>query len=182
MDITTFAQLLSFVGLAFIVFSYQQKIKSRLILCQLAGCGVFSIHYLLMGAYAGFLLNAIGMVRSIVFYKEDRSKKTGNIWTGILIALFVAAYILTFALFKTPATTSNLILEVLPTIGMCILTISFNMTGTAKIRALGTMHSICWMIYNIAHVSIGGIACESMCMISIIIGFFRYDVKKKVRE
>ena len=181
MEITmeTIAQALSFVGLAFIVASYQQKKKSTLILCQLFGCGIFSIHFFMMGAYTGALLNAIGMIRSLAFYKENRSRKAGTIWTVVLIAMYVCSYILTFTVFGTPATAPNLILEALPTVGMSVLTISFNMTGAAIIRALGTSHSASWLIYNIAHHSIGGTLTEAMAMASIIIGILRYDIKKK---
>ena len=181
MEITmeTIAQALSFVGLAFIVASYQQKKKSSLVLCQLFGCGVFGIHYFMMGAYTGALLNVIGMIRSLAFYKENRSRKVGTIWTVVLIAMYVASYILNFTVFGAPATAGNLILELLPTIGMSVLTISFNMTGTGIIRALGTGHSASWLIYNIVHHSIGGTLTETMAMISIIVGILRYDIKKK---
>ena len=181
MEITleTIAQALSFVGLAFIVASYQQKKKSSLVLCQLFGCGVFGIHYFMMGAYTGALLNAIGMIRSLAFYKEHRSRKVGTIWTVALIVMYVASYILNFTVFGAPATAANLILELLPTIGMSVLTISFNMTGTGIIRALGTGHSASWLIYNIVHRSIGGTLTEAMALISIIIGILRYDIKKK---
>ena len=181
MNITleTVAQALSFVGLAFIVASYQQKKKSSLILFQLFGCGIFCIHFFMMGAYTGALLNGIGMIRSMAFYKEERTRRAGTIWTVVLIAMYIAAYILTFTVFGTPATATNLILEALPTVGMSVLTISFNMTGAGIIRILGSSHSCSWLIYNIAHRSIGGALTEAMSLISIIIGIIRYDLKKK---
>ena len=173
----TFAQILSIAGLICVVGSYQQKQKSRLILIQATGGALFAIHYLILGAYAGFLLNTIAVFRGAVFYKE-RSPKAGKIWVGIIIALCVAAYPLTFTLFGTEPNLTNLILEVLPTIGMTVLTFSFNMTHAGQIRALGFVNSACWLTYNIAHLSIGGIGCEILCFISIIIGILRHDVKK----
>ena len=174
----TFAQILSIAGLACVVGSYQQKNKSALIAIQATGGALFAIHYLLMGAYAGFLLNSIAVLRGFIFYKE-RSAKAGKIWVGIIIGLCLAAYALTFTVFGTPATIGNLILESLPTIGMVVLTISFNMTHAGQIRALGFINSAGWLTYNIAHVSIGGIGCEVLCVISIIIGILRHDIKKK---
>ncbi len=174
----TFAQILSIAGLACVVGSYQQKKKSALIAVQATGGALFAIHYLILGAYAGFLLNTIAVLRGLVFYKE-RSAKACKIWVGIFIALCLAAYVLTFAVFGTPATVTNLILELLPTIGMIVLTISFNMTHAGQIRIMGFVNSTCWIIYNIAHVSIGGIGCEILCFASIIIGILRYDIKKK---
>lgn len=174
----TFAQILSIAGLACVVASYQQKKKSALIAVQATGGALFAIHYLILGAYAGFLLNTIAVLRGLVFYKE-RSAKAGKIWVGVIIAMCLAAYVLAFTVFGTEPTAANLILELLPTIGMIVLTVSFNMTHAGHIRALGFINSAGWLTYNIAHLSIGGIGCEILCFASIIIGILRYDIKKK---
>lgn len=175
----TFTQVLSIAGLVCVVASYQQTAKSTLILCQLVGGALFGIHYLLLGAYAGFLLNIIAVARALVFYKEDLPKRVGNIWVWIFHGLCLVAYVLTFTVFRTEPSVTNLILEILPAIGMFCLSISFNMTGAKEIRRLGMISSVCWLIYNFAHVSIGGIACEVMCLASIIIGILRHDRKTK---
>ena len=173
------AQALSIAGLLCIVASYQQKKKSTLILCQLAGGALFGIHYLMMGAYAGFLLNVIAVVRALVFYKENLPKRAGDILVYLFHCLCMVAYVLTFTLFGTEPTTGNLVLELLPVIGMFSLSTSFNMDGAKEIRMLGMVSSVGWLIYNIAHLSIGGVACEGMCLVSIILGILRYDLKKK---
>ena len=170
-----FAQILSIAGLACVVASYQQKKKSALILCQLVGGALFGVHYLLLGAYAGFLLNIIAVTRALVFYNENLPKRMGNIWVWIFHGLCLVAYALTFTVFNTEPSVTNLILEILPAIGMVCLSISFNMSGAKEIRRLGTVSSVCWLIYNFAHLSIGGIACEAMCMVSIIVGILRHD-------
>lgn len=177
MDIVT--QLISIAGLACIVASYQQKKKSALILCQLFGGALFGIHYLMLDAYAGFLLNSIAVFRGLVFYKGNLSPRAGRIWVGVIISLCILAYALTFTVFGTKPTLTNLILELLPTVGMVVLTISFNMTHTGHIRALGSINSVGWLTYNIAHQSIGGIGCEILCFASIIIGILRHDIKRK---
>ena len=176
----TFAQILSIAGLACVVASYQQKKKSALILVQATGGALFAVHYLMLGAYAGFLLNTIAVFRGIVFYKE-RSAKAGKIWVAVISTLCLVAYALTFLVFGTPPTQANLILEALPTIGMVVLTVSFNMNHAGHIRALGSINSAGWLTYNIAHLSIGGIGCEILCFISIIIGILRHDIKRKTK-
>ena len=174
-----FTQALSIAGLACVVGSYQQKKKSALIAVQATGGALFAIHYLLLGAYSGFLMNSLAVLRGIVFCKEHRSPTTGKVWVGIISILSLVAYALSFLVFKTPATPGNLFLEILPAIGMIVLTISFNMTHAGQIRIMGFVNSTCWIIYNIAHLSIGGIGCEILCFASIIIGILRYDFKKK---
>ena len=176
-----FTQILSIAGLACVVASYQQKKKSALIAVQATGGALFAVHYLLLGAYAGFLLNTIAVFRGIVFYKE-RSAKAGKIWVGIIVALCILAYIPTFTIFGTEPSPANLILELLPSIGMSVLTFSFNMSHAGHIRALGFVNSACWLTYNIAHLSIGGIGCEILCFASIIIGILRHDIKKNTKK
>ena len=172
------AKILSFGGLLFIVASYQQKNKTPLIICQSIGGALFGIHYLLIGAYAGFLLNTIAMARGIVFARK-LSKNAGRLWVGIFIALCLIAYVLTFTLFGMEPSVTNLILELLPTIGMIVLTISFNMTHAGHIRILGSINSAGWLSYNIAHQTPFGILCEIICLGSIVIGILRHDIKKK---
>ena len=175
MDFLT--QALSIAGLLGIVTSYLQKEKKTLITWQLIGAGLFGIHYLLLGAYAGFLLNIIAVTRAVVFCNENLPKKIGRRWVWIFHGLCLCAYALTFLLGTEPI-WQNFILEILPVIGMFSLSISFNMTGAEEIRRLGMISSVCWLIYNIFHLSIGGIACECMCLVSIIVGMLRYDRKK----
>lgn len=178
----TVAQIISIIGLAFIVASYQQKKKSALIVCQLFGCTLFSLHFLLLKAYTGCLLNALGIVRALVYYKGNLSRKAGNIWVAALCGLQVVCYGLSFLVFGTEPTLRNFIVELLPTIGMCALTISFNLTNAGQIRALGTVNSGGWLVYNILHRSIGGVLTEIICLVSITIGFFRYDRKRNNNE
>ena len=173
-----FAQCLSIAGMACVVGSYLQKRKSALIAVQATGGALFAIHYLLLGAYSGFLMNSIAVLRGFAFYKEHRSPTTGKIWVWVISILSLAAYALSFIIFSTEPTWQNLVLELLPALGMVVLTISFNMTNAGQIRMMGFVNSTCWLIYNIAHVSIGGIGCEIMCFASIIIGIIRYDIKK----
>ena len=173
------AQCLSIVGMACVAGSYLQKKKSALIAVQATGGALFAIHYLLIGAYSGFLMNSIAVLRGFVFYKEHRSPTTGKVWVWIISILSLTAYALSFIIFNTEPSWQNIVLELLPALGMVALTISFNMTNAGQIRLMGFINSTGWIIYNIAHVSIGGIGCEIMCFASIIIGIIRYDIKKK---
>ena len=174
-------QGLSIAGLICIVASYLQKKKTTLILCQLIGGAIFAVHYLLGQNYAGFLLNIIAVIRALVFFKGNFSKKAGTAWVWVFHGLCVGAYAATFLIFGTDPTLPNLLRSALPMIGMFALSISFNMSGAKEIRRLGIVSSVCWLIYNstITPPSIGGIICECICLVSIVVGMIRYDIKKK---
>ena len=65
------AQIIGIIAMAFNILSYQQKKQRYIIAWQLLGTTLFTVNFFLLGAYTGALLNAVGIVRAIVFlYKE----------------------------------------------------------------------------------------------------------------
>ena len=176
MNIT--AQIIGIFGLAFNALSFQQKSKRALIIFQLFGGLLFSIHFLMLGAYTGFLLNALCVFRAIVYSRKNLKPKPMMIWLCVFTLLYFISYALTFTVFNVEITPFNAIIEFVPIVGMCFVTISFGMTSAGKIRTFSTINSCSWLVYNIVHYSIGGIICEVLSLISIVIGIIRYDLKK----
>ena len=176
---TFVAQLLGIFGLGCNVISYQQKKKVMLILCQLFGGLFFSIHFFMLGDYIGSMLNAIALVRAIIFAKVIKTKRSERIWAWVFIALCVATYPLTFTVFGVEASPFTLALKTLPVIAMCVGTVSFTMENAGKMRFLSLFNSPLWLINNIVELSWGGILCEAFSLISIFVGILRHDIKKK---
>lgn len=172
-------QGLSILGLLFNVASFQPKKKSILILLQLLGGLMFCIHFFMLGAYTGFLLNTIGVFRATVFSFKNMKDTTIKIWTGLFISLFLMCYVLTFLVFDVKFSVATAIIELLPILGMCCVTVSFGMTNAGQIRAMSAINSPSWLVYNIYYHSLGGILCELLCISSIVIGIIRHDVKKE---
>ncbi|MBQ7380960.1 MAG: YgjV family protein [Clostridia bacterium] len=175
---TFVAQLLGIFGLGCNVISYQQKKKVTLILCQLFGGLFFSIHFFMLGDYIGSMLNAIALVRAIIFAKVIKTKRSERIWAGVFIALCVATYPLTFTVFGVEPLPFTLALKSLPVIAMCVGTVSFTMENAGKVRFLSLFNSPLWLINNIVELSWGGILCETLSLCSIVLGIFRHDIKK----
>ena len=173
-----FAQALGLVGMACNVSSYQLKKKKHLLLCQVLGGSIFAIHFLLLGGWAGFMQNAVGVFRGLVFSRENWSKKASRIWTAVFFLAFVLCYVLIVTVIKKELSTADLIMELLPTLAMCLMTVTFGLLPASKIRAVSLVGSTLWLIYNIRYFTIGGIACEVLSIISSIVGIFRYDLKK----
>ena len=177
-----FAQALGFVGMACNVGSYQLKKKKYLLLCQVLGGSIFAIHFLLLGGWAGFMMNAVGVFRGLVFSREDLSKKASRIWTAVFFLLFVLCYVLIVTVIQPQLSTADRIMELLPTLAMCLMTVTFGLLPASKIRAVSLVGSTLWMIYNIRCVAIGGVICEVLSIISSTVGIFRYDLKKKAAK
>jgi hypothetical protein len=70
----TFAMIAQIVGIfamTFNILSYQQKTQKGAIAFQLGGSTLFAINYLMLGAVVGGILNAVGIVRALVFLNRE---------------------------------------------------------------------------------------------------------------
>jgi hypothetical protein len=69
-------QLIGYVGTACALTSYQCKKNRNYFLLQM-GCAIaFTVQFLLLGSFAGMLLNLFSILRGVVFAMGDKCKKT----------------------------------------------------------------------------------------------------------
>ena len=172
------AQGISFVAMAMNILSYQQRTQKGVLTFQRVGSMLFAVSFFLLGAYAGALLNAVGITRALVFINRDRLHATHPAWLCGYTLLYVASYVLVFTVFAKAPTTRNLIVEVLPVVGMTLTTVSFRFRDAKTIRRFGLVNSPLWLIYNVFCFSLGAILCETISLVSIVIGTIRFDLKK----
>lgn len=168
------AQLIGFVGTLIIVLSYQCKAQRKILLLQIASCAVFTLHFVILGAWTGAALNFVGMLRCIVFSNRAGSRIFNNrIWLYGFCIVSVALGI---------ATWSNWT-SIMPTIAM--VTSSFALwSDSAQTNRLISLISVSplWMIYNLLNGSISGFVTELIVQTSIIIGLVRYHQRKGQTE
>lgn len=125
----------------FNILSYQCKKQRTVILLQLFGASLFSVNYLMLGATVGGILNILGVIRAVVFIFKDKFKADSLLWlVGFGISYF-AVYVLNFALFGKEVTPFNLIIELLPVIGMLSLNIGFRLKNSSDIRKCALISS-----------------------------------------
>ena len=173
------AQIVGLFAMAFNIFSYQQRTQKRAIAFQLGGSILFAVNYLMLGAVVGGILNAVGIVRALVFLNKEKLNATKPVWLMGFTGVYLLSYLLTFTVFGKEATAFNLIVEFLPVIGMTATTISFRLSDAKAIRRFGLVSSPSWLVYNIVSFSVGAIICEVLSLCSIFIGMFRLDRSKK---
>lgn len=171
------AQAIGIVAMVFSILSYQCKHKKRFIAMQLCSGAFFSVNFLLLGAMVGGILNILATIRAVVFLFKEKLKTDRLPWFIGFVTLYITVYILNFTLFDKELTPYNLIIEVLPVIGLIALNIGFRLEGTGDIRRWALLSSSSWLFYNIAAGSWGAIGCEVMSLVSIFIGMFRHDRK-----
>ena len=170
-------QILSIAAMACNIISYQQKEQKRLILCQLLGGALFSLSFFLLGATVGALLNLVAFLRALMFLFAKRMNARHPAWLFVYVACYLSFYVLSFTVFGTEPTPAALAIELLPVIGMTALSVGFMLEDSAKVRRLGLISSPAWLIYNIYYVSFGAIVCETLSLISILVGMLRHDKK-----
>ena len=162
------------------ILSFQQKTQKRILLMQFCSSTLFTLHYGLIGAAMGCILNGIGIVRAAIFAQRNTKKWAASpVWIPVFIALFVGTYALNFTVLGKEATVRNLLLEVLPVIGMTATTISFRMEKAGQVRLFSLISSPMWLIYNVCSGSLGGSITEIFSLCSIFIGILRLDRKRK---
>lgn len=173
------AQAIGIVAMAFNIISYQGKKQRTVIAMQLVGSALFAANYLMLGATVGGILNILALIRAVVFLFKDKLKTDHPAWMIGFVASYIAIYVLNFTVFGKPVTVWNLLIEVLPVIGMVALTVGYRLKRAADVRKCGLVSSPSWLIYNITVGSWGAIICEILALCSIVVGMLRHDRGEK---
>ena len=173
------AQIVSIIGMLMGVLSYQQKGKARILTFQLIGASLFVIHFFMINALSGAILNFVAIVRALIFIYEDKVHGDHPAWTIGLTATYILSYISVFTVFGKEPTVKNLILEILPVLAMTVTTIAFRYKEDKILRRVTFISSPMWLTYNAIFFSLGGIIGESLNIGSAIIGPLRVDRKKE---
>ena len=173
------AQIVSIIGMLMGVLSYQQKGKARILTFQLIGAALFVVHFFMINALSGAILNFVAIVRALIFIYEDKVHGDHPAWTIGLTATYILSYISVFTVFGKEPTVKNLILEILPVLAMTVTTIAFRYKEDKILRRVTFISSPMWLTYNAIFFSLGGIIGESLNIGSAIIGTIRLDRKKE---
>ena len=167
-----FAQTLGFIGLGLILLSFQFPRQKTVIRVQLYSSLVFAVHYLLLGAVTGALLNLIGICRALVFSNREHTWARKKWWLPLFCISYCIVYVLMFTIWGMDPTHQNLLLELLPVIGSLATTIGFHLDNVTM-RKLALINGGTWVIYAILCGSIGGALTEAVGIVSVLIGLQR---------
>ncbi len=176
------AQAVGIVGMTFNILSYQPKTKKNVLILQLIGAAFFTVNFFLLKAITGAVLNIVNVALALVFAFKEKTRAEHPAWAVGFCAAYICSYVLTFTLFGLEPTTANLITEIFPVIGTLLTVLSYKMKDAKAIRKIGLFRSPAWLMYNIFVFSIGGIICEVVTIVSIIIAIIRLDIKKEESE
>lgn len=162
-------QGIGFLGVLLFIISYQLKSNMALFLCQLLGCLVFFVQFMIMGAYTGAFGLVINILRNVLLLKSDKWKWVTSRWTLSTVLLLLTV--------MTWATWAGWI-SLLPFVSVGVTTIGYWTHNGQKIRASQLVGSPCTMLYDILIRSWGGALSEGITIVSILVSIYRFGWKE----
>lgn len=166
------AQIIGIIALVFAMISYQMKTQKGIVLIQIVSCSFFAVHFLMLDAYTGALLNLIAAVRSVVFANKDKKWGRSNWWIVLFSLISVVAVGFTW---EGP-------LSLMPMAGMVLTSIAWGIENASLVRLISLPSSPLWIVYNLICRSTAGVLTEVFVMVSIITAMIRLDVPRKKGE
>ena len=155
-----FVQALGILAMGLEIWGTRYKDDRKMILWAAASAGVYVVHFICLGAFAGAAADALGALRCVA----SQYKKS-----AYLSFVFVLAYV-AFAFF-----TADGLIDMLPFIGGMISTLAmFHLSGI-RMRAVFILTIGLWFIYTVYYFSIGGML---LCLF-LTIGYMRTILKMR---
>jgi len=170
-------QGIGIVALVFSVLSFQSKKLKTVLIMQCIASVFWSIHFVIGQAYSAFFMNLLCIGRSLGFaYIEEKKKRLG--FVVIISTLFVLVATLSVVMLQ-----EKFFIAIANVAGSIVGNIFFYLGNNKKYKiAQFFFISPCWLFNNIWYLSIGGICCESLNMISIIVSFVRTKLEERRKK
>lgn len=173
-----FIQAIGLLAMGVAFCSFQQKSQKGILVLQMVSTTLFTLHFGLLGAMSGCLLNGIGIVRAAVYSQRDKKWGAHVAWPIVFSVLAGVCYALNFVCFGVEPTFKNLLLELLPAAATVLTNVALRCEKAAAVRLLCMFNSPLWFVYNAVAGSLGGMLTETFNFLSIVIGMLRLDRKK----
>lgn len=139
MSLELWAQVCGACAAVLGIFAYQQRGERTFIFYLAAGAGLWALHFLMLGAITAALMNVITVVRNLLAanLKSAHSRTVGYV--------FVIGYL------SAGAATWTTVWDVLPTIAVCVGSVSLFFFKGLLLRTGLLTGGVLWFIFN-AHV------------------------------
>ena len=152
------------VAIGMFFLSYQIFDKKKMLLVQTFATAMLCLQYILIGAYSGFGLTIVCIIRNVLYYLRDKKGKSG-IWLPIILALTMAIV----SLFSWDGYHSLFIIS-----GLMINTVCMGVCDSQNLRKSILISCPLILVYNLFELSYSGAISETISLISAIIGIIRY--------
>lgn len=156
-------QIISIIAMCAIILSFQCKSNKKLAVVMGTGALLFAVSYLMLGQPSAAIFNIISAICSIMCMKDSLKNKYSF---GLIVVLFLVATVFTYSGWW------SLLLMVAQLAG----SYSIMFRSGKFIRNMRFFFvSPVWLINNtVMCFTVGGIICEVVTMVSVIVSFIRY--------
>ena len=165
-------QLIGFIGLALGVLAFQFKEHKHIVTCKMASEIVFSLQYLLLGAWTAALLDFASATRNLLFCVLAKKGHSTTPLIYIFGAFVVVVGILTF---DSPISLMLIAAKLLTTI-------SYGMKNKRLLRYIALPSCIFWCIYNLYIGSLGGAIGDCLTLISLVTAICKFDFPRQKKS
>lgn len=167
------AQAFTFVGLVFVLISFQQKSTKKLVWLKSVSTLCVFVGFVFLWNVPALLMNGAGVLRNLVAvyfaYRPWTHKAYKYAAGGVIIGLLIA---LNIVFWKDFYNLYSIILGAL-------LVLTYFQPTAAKIRYVSLISETGAIVYYALLVSPLNIAIESVGLVSAIMGIFRIDKKEE---
>lgn len=192
------AQGLGALGVTCTIIAVQFNSHFKIMFFKTLSELLFAVQLVMLGSMTGAVMNFVGIFRNVVFVLVVKKNKPITPWIALFMIITLATGITTAVLSWSVATTAMskmfkshamiltavIIVSTLPVIAKTLTTIAYALKNPHKLRMLNLPSVICWLIHDLAFVTIAGIANNVFAICSITVAEIRYKkiIMKKESE
>ncbi len=159
------------VGLVAVIFyflGYLQRKRNRIIWLNATSRVLYTLQYVLLGAFEGAVLDVAGLLSSVLAQKKHTS------WIHKHLKLVVT--LVNLAIVAAGLFLYQNVYSLLPIIGVLLHTGAFWIDDEKMIRRISFLGSPFWLVYNFVSGAYGSCIGDILSMVSIGIAIVRYDL------
>ena len=164
------AQIVGILAVATYLLSYQLKKRKHIIAVNATSSSLYVLHYILVGALEGAAIDILSAVGAVAAHNKDKKIIAKHI-TVVIVVLNLLFLIAGLSLYQN-------IFSLFPIAGAILQTSALWMTSEKRIRQVSFLGTPFWLVYNFVSQAYGSAIGSVLCMISIGLAIYRYDIKK----
>ena len=149
-------------------FIYYSATRERILIFKFVSDALWFLNLLFLGGYTGAILNLIGMCRETVFYNRGkRAFADCPIWLPLFLIVTAISPI------HSLVSGNEGLYALLPAVGSMLAVIAFYQKKPSHTRCIGFFSQLLWLIYAIFILNYSSIVCNSVMIVSAIVGSLR---------
>ena len=164
------AQVIGLAAMIMVIVSLQCRSNQNFFRCQSAGGLLFTISFMMLGAWSGAMMNLYGILRPELLRRE---KIASSKWVLPFLLAVLLIFSVLLLIFSNEKWYLVLAVFIAQAGGTCFMS-----TQNGKLIRFGQLFVVSplWLTYNflLPIPSMGGIICETINIVSTLVALFRY--------